>query len=172
MCNIQQNSDSLHVHLVIIINPRHACVARVIVARFVCVCVSVSFESHLTSEASVRPENTVTYSAGNKDQNICRVFSETAPLQRSSTLCIVRLLYGLHFHSTENAHAHYSTTYHFARISCCLYSYIYILTTVACCSASGSSKDRLDTPPAKEQSRCQSVCSLISSMFLWRGFFT
>ena len=47
------------------------------------VCVSV--KSHLTSGASVRPENAVTYSAGNEGQNICGVFSETAPLQRSST---------------------------------------------------------------------------------------
>ena len=43
------------------------------------VCVSV--KSHLTYGASVRPENTVTYSAGNEDQNICGVFSENAPLQ-------------------------------------------------------------------------------------------
>ena len=31
-----------------------------------CVCVCVSVKSHLTSGASVCPENTVTYSAGNK----------------------------------------------------------------------------------------------------------
>ena len=47
------------------------------------VCLSV--KSHLTSGASVRPENTVMYPAGNEGQNICGVFSETAPLQRSST---------------------------------------------------------------------------------------
>ena len=47
------------------------------------VCLSV--KSHLTSGASVRSENTVTYSAGNKGQKNCGVFSETAPLQRSST---------------------------------------------------------------------------------------
>ena len=41
-----------------------------------CVCVSV--KSHLTSGASVRPETSVTYSAGNGGQKICRVFSETA----------------------------------------------------------------------------------------------
>ena len=48
------------------------------------VCVSV--KSHLTYGASVRPENAVTYSAGNEG----RVFSETAPLQRSSTPSVVR----------------------------------------------------------------------------------
>ena len=42
-------------------------------------------KSHLTSGASVRPENAVTYSAGNEGQKICGVFSETAPLQISST---------------------------------------------------------------------------------------
>ena len=45
----------------------------------------MSVKSHLTSGASVRPENAVTYSAGNEGQKICGIFSETAPLQRSST---------------------------------------------------------------------------------------
>ena len=54
----------------------------------VCVCVSV--KSHLTYGASVRPENAVTYSAGNEGQKVCGVFSETAPLQRSSTPSVVR----------------------------------------------------------------------------------
>ena len=52
------------------------------------VCLSV--KSHLTYGASVRPENAVTYSAGNEGQKICGVFSETAPLQRSSTPSVVR----------------------------------------------------------------------------------
>ena len=64
-----------------LINPRRACAARVTVVGSVC----VSVKSHLTSEASVRPENAVTFSAGNEGQKICGVFSETAPLQRSST---------------------------------------------------------------------------------------
>ena len=56
---------------------------RVTVVGSVCVCVSVclSVKSHLTSGASVRPENTVTYSAGNGGQNICGVFFETAPFK-------------------------------------------------------------------------------------------
>ena len=37
------------------------------------------------SGASVRPENAVTYSAGNGGQTICGGFPETAPLQRSNT---------------------------------------------------------------------------------------
>ena len=43
---------------------------RVTVVGSVCVCVSVclSVKSHLTSGASVRPENTVTYPAGNGGQ--------------------------------------------------------------------------------------------------------
>ena len=52
------------------------------------VCVSV--KSHLTSGVSVRPEIDVTYSTGNEGQKICGVFSETAPLQRSSTPSVVR----------------------------------------------------------------------------------
>ena len=49
-----------------------------------CVSVCLSVKSHPTS-VCVRPENTVTYSAGNEGRNICGVFSETALLQRSST---------------------------------------------------------------------------------------
>ena len=52
---------------------------------WVCLSVCVSVKSHLTSGASVRPENAVTYSTGNEGQKICGIFSETAPLQRSST---------------------------------------------------------------------------------------
>ena len=49
----------------------------------VCVCLSVypCGKSHLTSGASVRPENTVADSAGNGGQNICGVFFETAPFK-------------------------------------------------------------------------------------------
>ena len=51
------------------------------------VCVSV--KSNLTYGASGRPENAVTYSAGNEGQKICGVFSEDAPLLRSSGAAIV-----------------------------------------------------------------------------------
>ena len=50
----------------------------VVVATSVCLCVCVSVflsaKSHLASGASICPENSATYSAGNKGQNICRVF--------------------------------------------------------------------------------------------------
>ena len=55
-------------HSLTVINPRQACAARVTVV-VVSVCLSV--KSHLTLEASLRPENAVTYSAGDKDQKIC-----------------------------------------------------------------------------------------------------
>ena len=51
-----------------------------------CVCVSV--KSNLTPGESVRPENTVTYSAGNGDQKICGVFSETAPFKSYGVICL------------------------------------------------------------------------------------
>ena len=60
-----------------LINPRRACAARVTVVGSVC----VSVKSHLTYGASIRPENAVTYSAGNGGQKLCGVFSENAPLQ-------------------------------------------------------------------------------------------
>ena len=74
-----------HAHF--IVNPRRVCAARVTVV-VLCVCQSV--KSHLTSGATVRPENAVTYSARDEGQKICGVFSETAPLQRSSTPSVVR----------------------------------------------------------------------------------
>ena len=55
----------------------------------VCVCVCLSVKSHLTYGASIRPENAVTYSAGNEGQKICGVFSENAPLLRSSGAAVV-----------------------------------------------------------------------------------
>ena len=42
-----------------------------------CVCVCLSVKSHLTYGASVRPENAVTYSAGNEGQKICGDLPET-----------------------------------------------------------------------------------------------
>ena len=42
--------------------------------------VYVSSNQDLTSGASVHPENDIMYSMGNKGQNICGDFSETAPL--------------------------------------------------------------------------------------------
>ena len=49
----------------------------------VCVCLSVclSVKSHLTSGASVHPENTVAYSAGNGGKKICGLFFETTPFK-------------------------------------------------------------------------------------------
>ena len=70
------------------------------------VCVSV--KSHLTYGASVRPEHAVTYSAGNEGQNICGVFSETAPLQRSSTPSIVGPCVQSAIFPAESTNAHYS----------------------------------------------------------------
>ena len=48
------------------------------------VCLRVSVMSHLTSGVSVYRENTATHSAGNEGQNICGVFLDNVPLQRSS----------------------------------------------------------------------------------------
>ena len=79
----------------------------------VCVCVCVSVKSHLTYGASVRPENAVTYSAGNEGQKICGVFSETAPLQRSSTPSVTAMRTVGHFPCVflVYAHAYFSCIY-------------------------------------------------------------
>ena len=63
-----------------------------------CSCPFCLFKSHLTSGAFVRPENTVTYSAGNRGQNICGFFSEIAPLWRSSTPSIESHTYSQPFY--------------------------------------------------------------------------
>ena len=62
-----------------------------------CVCVCVSVKSHLTYGASVRPENAVTYSAGNEGQKICGDLPETtafksyaAKHERKSQLLIIQ----------------------------------------------------------------------------------
>ena len=50
-----------------------------------CVCVSVGLLSHhLTYGASVRPENAVTYSAGNEGQKICGDFPETTAFKSNA----------------------------------------------------------------------------------------
>ena len=58
---------------------------RVAVVGSVCLCtcvsVCLSVKSHLTSGASVHPENTVVYSAGNGGKKNCGVFFETAPFK-------------------------------------------------------------------------------------------
>ena len=66
-------------------NPRRACAARVtVVVLCVCVCVCLSVKSHFTYEVSVRPENAVTYSAGNEGQNICGDLPETTAFKSYS----------------------------------------------------------------------------------------
>ena len=62
---------------------------RVTVVGSVCLSVCLSVKSHLTSGAAVRPENTVTYSAGNGGRKICGDFSETVLLQRYTASCVV-----------------------------------------------------------------------------------
>ena len=74
---------------VTLFNPRRACAARVTVVGSVCLCVCLSVKSHLTYGASVRPENAVTYSAGNEGQKICG-----AVLERELTAPRVQLTVG------------------------------------------------------------------------------
>ena len=50
-----------------------------------------TYLSHISplERPAVRPENTVTYSAGNRGPKSCGDFSETAPLQRYTASCVV-----------------------------------------------------------------------------------
>ena len=55
---------------------------------FVCVSVCLSVKSHVTSGASVRPENSVMYSAGNGGQKVCGVLFETAAFKSYDVICL------------------------------------------------------------------------------------
>ena len=96
-CQSQRATPAI---LISVFNPRRS--------EGYCSWICVSVKSHLTYGASVRPENAVTYSAGNEGQNICGVFSEAAPLQRSSTPFIVRPCVQLQsaIFPAESTHAH------------------------------------------------------------------
>ena len=90
------------------------------VCRSVCllsVRLSICLKSHLTSEESVRPENAVTDSAGNKGQTICGVFSATAPLPRSSAPSLGWPYIRSAIFPADNTHAHcaYASSPWFAR---------------------------------------------------------
>ena len=63
-----------------------------VVVLSVCLCVHVSVKSHITSGVSVRPENIVTYSAGNGG-----LFSETTSLLRPSTASVKAICTVGHF---------------------------------------------------------------------------
>ena len=111
----------------------------------------MSVKSHLTYGAPVRPENAVTYSAGNEGQNICGVFSETAPLQRSSTPSIVRpCVQSAIFPAESGTHAHYSI-YH-----------VWWWTEAAIssqflCRAEGGCEFPLVMPPSKVCPQCNAI---------------
>lgn len=76
-------------HTMIIINPRHACAARVtVVGSVVCVCACVRV-LYSTSHLSNVSTNGMTYLTDNESQT---VFSENASLQSSSSSGIVQLL--------------------------------------------------------------------------------
>ena len=72
----------------------------------VCLCVCRSIKSHLTSGASVRPENLATYSAGNEGQKIV-AFSLKLCRSRATAL---PALYG--YIGDGNTHTHKNTNKH------------------------------------------------------------
>ena len=66
----------------------------------------MSVKSHLTSGASVRRENSATYSVGNKGQKIHGIFSETASLPRLSTPSLERPYIRSAIFPVDNMHVH------------------------------------------------------------------
>ena len=72
----------------------------------VCVCVCVSVKSHLTSGASIRSGNAVTNSVGDEGRKICGVFSDTAPLPRSSAPSLGWPYIQSAIFPADNTHAH------------------------------------------------------------------
>ena len=79
-------------------------------SRRFCVSVCVSVKSHLTSGASVCPENAVTGSAGNEGQKICGVFSATPLLPRSSGPSLEWPYIRSAIFPVDNTHAHCAYT--------------------------------------------------------------
>ena len=71
-----------------------------------CVCVCLSAKSYLTSGASVRRENTATYSVVNNGQKICGVFSKTAPLPRLSAPSLEQPYIRSAIFPADNMHAY------------------------------------------------------------------
>ena len=71
-----------------------------------CLCVCLSVKRHLTSGASVRPENTLAYSAGNEGQKICGIFSKTHAFQRSSAPSLGWPHIRSAIFPVDNTHAH------------------------------------------------------------------
>ena len=61
---------------------------------------------HLTSGASVRPENVLTYSAGYEGQKVCGVFSKTHAFLRLSAPSLGWLYIRSAIFPTDNMHAH------------------------------------------------------------------
>ena len=81
---------------------------RVCVSVCLCVCVSVclSVKSHLTSGASVRPENSATCSVGKEGQKFCGVFSKTHAFRRSSAPSLGWSYIRSAIFPADNTHAH------------------------------------------------------------------
>ena len=77
-------------------------------SRRVCLSVCVSVKSLLTSAASVRSENAVRNSVGDEGRNICGVFSDTAPLPRSSASSLGWPYIWSAIFPVDNRHAHCS----------------------------------------------------------------
>ena len=65
----------------ILVNPWHTCAVRVTVVGYVCLLI----KSNLTYGASVRPENTAMYSAGNEGQKICGDLPKTTAFKSYAT---------------------------------------------------------------------------------------
>ena len=92
----------LHLALHSFINLWHTCATRITVVAM-CVCVPV--KSHLTSGASVHPENSATYSLGNEGQKICGIFSKTVLFQSYGTPALYGYRAVSHFLLAEYVHA-------------------------------------------------------------------
>ena len=105
----------------LIINPRRACARVTVVVVLVCVCVCVSVKSHLTSGASVSPENAVTNSAGGEGRKTCSVFSKTHAFLRSSAPSLSWPYIRSAIFPADNTHAHcaYASSARFAIDSPC-----------------------------------------------------
>ena len=160
MCSMIHTHTNIHCTLTSLTLGLSVCLSV-----YLSVCLCVCLLSHISRLECLFVLKSMSCTQWATKVKICGVFFETAPLQRSTTSCIVRL-------SVRSA------IFTPLKILLCIIqlrivlSYLCVLSAarvasyhsyIQSCSASDSSKDKEDTPPATKLSMCESLCSPIMS---------
>ena len=117
------------------------------------VCVCVGLLSHISPLERLLVLKLMSFTRQRR-WKFCGIFSEIAPLQRSSTCCIAWLSVQLAIFTPWKSRTHIIQPH---LVNCLHVSSCSYIAKMQSCSASDSSKNRVDTPPAKQQSMCESL---------------